>query len=122
MASFVVAGGFGAVINCALASYFSSQFDAVQEIFLQPAAALKTLVCGFFGGTLVLLMWQFVKVRMVRYLFQYDGWFLHPKRPINKVSVVAAIAKLCLRATSFSYSVISTVNAEYTHVSLYIIR
>ena len=91
MASFVVAGGFGAVINCALASYFSSQFDAVQEIFLQPAAALKTLVCGFFGGTLVLLMWQFVKVRMVRYLFQYDGWFLHPKRPINKVSVVAAM-------------------------------
>jgi carnitine O-palmitoyltransferase 1 len=98
MASFVVAGGFGAVINCALASYFSSQFDAVQEIFLQPAAALKTLVCGFFGGTLVLLMWQFVKVRMVRYLFQYDGWFLHPKRPINKVWFFLVVALLGRKA------------------------
>lgn len=90
MTSFIVAGGFGALINCALASYFSSQFDhLLHEVFLQPVAAMKTLalaVCGFFGGTLLLLMWHFVKVRMVRFLFQYNGWFLHPKRPTNKVS------------------------------------
>ena len=99
MASFIVAGGFGAVINCALASYFSSQFDAVQEILLQPAAALKTLLFGFFGGTLLLLVWQFVKVRMVRYLFQCNGWFLHPKRPINKVSAATTVTdSTCLRA------------------------
>ena len=93
MASFILAGGFGALINCALASYFSSQFDhLLHEISLQPVAAMKTVVpavCGFFGGTLVLFAWHFVKVRMVRYLFQYDGWFLHPKHPSNKVSAPA---------------------------------
>ena len=84
--SFIVAGGFGALINCALASYFSSQVDLLRDMFVQPVAAAKTILCGFFGGTLVLLVWQFLKVRMVRYLFQCNTWFLSPKRPINKVS------------------------------------
>ena len=89
MTRFMVAGGFGALVNCALANYFTTQVDLLHEIFLHPVAAagfFKTLLCGFFGGTLLLLVWQFVKVRMVRYLFQCNGWFLHPKRPLNKVS------------------------------------
>lgn len=89
MISFMVAGGFGAVINWALATYFPSQFEhLIDEIFLQPVAAVKTVapaVFGFFGGTLVLLLWHFIKVRMVRYLLRQDSWFLDPKRQINKV-------------------------------------
>lgn len=91
MISFVVAGGFGAVINWALATYFPSQFEhLIDEIFVQPVAAVKAVapaVFGFFGGTIVLLLWHFIKVRMVRSLLQYNGWFLHPKRQINKVSL-----------------------------------
>ena len=86
---FMVAGGFGALVNCALANYFSTQVDILHEIFLHPVAAagfLKTLLCGFFGGTLLLLVWQFLKVRMVRHLFQRNSWFLRPKNPANKVS------------------------------------
>lgn len=88
MASFIIAGGFGAIINCALASYFSTQVDLMNEIFVQPVNAMnfmKTVLCGFFGGTLVLFVWQFLKVRMVRFLLQRNSWFLHPKSPVNKV-------------------------------------
>jgi carnitine O-palmitoyltransferase 1 len=94
MTRFMVAGGFGALVNCALANYFPTH---LHEIFLHPVAAagfFKTLLCGFFGGTLLLLVWQFVKVRMVRYLFQCNGWFLHPKRPLNKIWLLLVIALL----------------------------
>ena len=56
---------------------------------VHPFAALKTLLpalCGFIGGTMMLLVWNYAKSRAVRRLLEYDGWFLHPKRPINKVS------------------------------------
>jgi carnitine O-palmitoyltransferase 1 len=93
----MVAGGFGALINCALANYFSAQVDILGEIFLHPWAAasfFKTLLCGFFGGTLVLFVWRFLQVQMVRYLFQCNGWFLNPKSPVNKVWLLLVLALL----------------------------
>jgi len=91
MTSFILAGGLGALLNCALFSHFSSMSveNFLQEMFIQPLSALRTLlpvVFGFFGGTLLLLIWNFLKARVVRFLLDYNGWFLHPKRPINKVS------------------------------------
>ena len=96
MASFILAGGMGAVLNYALANYYSAEpsrlesglEQLLQELFVQPISALKAVipaVFGFFGGTLLLLTWHFLKTRMVRFLLAYDGWFLHPKRPIIKV-------------------------------------
>ena len=93
MSSFILAGSFGALINCLLASYFSSQFDHLLQDFLKdflhPVASAKTIapaLSGFFGGTLVVLVWRFLKFRVVRSLLEYNGWFLHPKMPVNKVS------------------------------------
>lgn len=97
MTRFMLAGGFGAIVNCALANYFSTQFGLLHDIFLHPVAAtgfLKTLLCGFFGGTLVLLVWQFLKVRMVRYLFQCNSWFLQPKSPVNKLWMLLVVVLL----------------------------
>ena len=88
MTSFILAGGLGALLNCALFSSMSVE-HLLQEMFIQPLSALRTLlpvVFGFFGGTLLLLIWNFLKARVVRFLLDYNGWFLHPKRPINKVS------------------------------------
>ena len=84
------------MLNYALANYYSagpSKLESgveclLQELFVQPISALKTVVpavFGFFGGTLLLLTWHFLKTRMVRFLLACDGWFLHPKRPTVKV-------------------------------------
>ena len=88
MANFLLAGGIGALLNCALFSHLSSLSaeNLLQEMFIQPLSALRPVVFGFFGGTLLLLVWNFLKARVVRFLLDYNGWFLHPKRPINKVS------------------------------------
>ena len=110
MTSFILAGGMGAVLNCALASYFSSSLDYVLQLLLGvlvPYSTLQTLrtivpvLFGFFGGTLLLLTWHFLKTRVVRFLLAYDGWFLHPKRPIVKVyynkRVYVVIVLVCLK-------------------------
>ena len=95
----------GAVLNCALASYFSSPLDyLLQEMLIQPLSALRTIlpaVFGFFGGTLLLLTWHFLKARVVRFLLDYNGWFLHPKRPINKVREF-----ICLHALHVAFQYI----------------
>lgn len=90
--SFLVAGGVGAVANYALFSQYSPvTMDWVLKemaTVVHPFAALKTVLpalFGFMGGTLLLLVWNYFRGRAVRFLLQYDGWFLHPKRPINKV-------------------------------------
>ena len=90
--SFLVAGGVGAVANYALFSQYTpvSMEWMLKELtaVIQPVAALKSVLpalLGFMGGTLLLLVWTYLKVRAVRFLLEYDGWFLHPKRPINKV-------------------------------------
>ena len=74
----IVVGGLGALLSWFLAtSYFSAQGE------LGVILALG----GFVGGVLAVPTWRFLKIRIVRLLLQYDGWFLHPKRPINKVRV-----------------------------------
>lgn len=91
--SFLVAGGVGAVANYALFSQYTpvSVDWVLKEMtaVVQPVAALKTVLpalFGFMGGTLLLLMWNYLKSRAIRFLLEYDGWFLHPKKPINKVT------------------------------------
>lgn len=87
----LVAGGMGAVLNCALASYFTSATEFLaQQLFVQPVASMRVLLpalVGFVWGTLVLLVWHLLKAWVVRFLLDYNGWFLHPKRPVNKVSL-----------------------------------
>ena len=92
-ASFLVAGGVGAVANYALSQYSPVAMDWILKevaVAVQPVAALKTVLpalFGFMGGTLVLLMWNYFRGRAIRFLLEYNGWFLHPKKPINKVGV-----------------------------------
>lgn len=90
--SILVAGGMGAVLNCALASYSTSAFTEflAQQLFVQPVAAVRALLpalVGFVWGTLVVLVWHLLKAWVVRFLLDYNGWFLHPRRPVNKVSL-----------------------------------
>ena len=98
MIGFILAGSMGAVLNCALASYFSTSFDYVlQELFMTPLSTMKTVlpaVFGFFGGTLVLFTWHFLKARVLRFLLDYNGWFLHPRRKINKVRFFVYMQKI----------------------------
>jgi hypothetical protein len=104
--SLLVAGGVGAVANYAL---FSSQYSPAtmdwilkeMALVVHPVAALKSVLpalFGFMGGTLLLLVWNYLRSRAVRFLLEYDGWFLHPKRPINKVCYLAICTpmELCM--------------------------
>ena len=84
-------GGMGAIVNCAIAIRDSSLSleRFVSEILVEPFAALRTLspaLLGFMIGSAILLVWTFVRAIAVRFLLGYNGWFLHPKNPINKVS------------------------------------
>lgn len=92
MTSFIVAGGMGAVVSHYLHSTAASlSLDKVLAelgMVVQPFNGLRMLLpalFGFFGGTLLLLVWNFIKTRMVRYLLECNMWFLKPKHPINKV-------------------------------------
>lgn len=87
MVKFIIAGGMGAILNCVYSSAFS--FDLLFRDFLvEPLSAIRTLlpaVFGFLFGTLVVLVWNFMRAMAVRFLLDYNGWFLRPKHPINKV-------------------------------------
>lgn len=55
---------------------------------VQPLAALKSALPALFGflvGASFMLVWSYLKAHAVRRLLEYNGWFLTPKRPINKV-------------------------------------
>ena len=87
--SFLVAGSVGVLANYALFSqytpvsldYLRKEMSAVVQLlnFVLPA------LFGFLGGTLILLVWNYLKSRVLRFLLEYDNWFLKPKQPINKV-------------------------------------
>ena len=92
MTSFIVAGGMGAVVSHYLHSTAASlsldRVIAELGMVIQPYNGLRTLLpalFGFFGGTILLLVWNFMKVRMVRFLLESNTWFLKPKHPINQV-------------------------------------
>ena len=87
-----MAGSVGIVANYALFSQYTPvSLDLLLRhvsSVVQPVAALKSLLpalFGFLGGTLLLLVWNYLKVRVVRFLLDYNGWFLTPKSPLNKV-------------------------------------
>ncbi len=91
--SFLVAGGVGVLANYALFSQYTppSLDHMLKEMssVVKPLYALAYLLpalCGFLGGTLLLLVWNYIKCRAVRLLLEYNDWFLNPKRAVNKVS------------------------------------
>lgn len=93
---FLVAGGVGIVANYALFSQYTpvSMDLMLKELatVVQPLAGLKVILpalFGFMGGSLLLLLWRYLSSRAVRFLLDYNGWFLQPKKPINKVSVAS---------------------------------
>jgi carnitine O-palmitoyltransferase 1 len=51
----------------------------MKTVLLLPAAF------GFIIGTVVMLIWTFLKAYVVRALLQYNGWFLNPRSPVNKI-------------------------------------
>ena len=75
----IVVSSLGTLLSWFLAT---SYFSAHRELGVVLALG------GFVGGALAVPAWRFLKIRTVRLLLQYDGWFLHPKRPINKVRVL----------------------------------
>ena len=95
--SFLVAGSVGVVANYALFSQYTpvSMDLLLKEIstVIQPLSALASFLpalFGFLGGTFLLLLWNYLKSRVVRFLLEYDDWFLKPKAPINAVSMAHA--------------------------------
>ena len=89
MVKLIVAGGMGAIINCAYSSAFSLEL-LFRDFFVQPFSAFRTLlpaVLGFLFGTMILLVWNFMRAMAVRFLLDYNGWFLTPKHPINKACI-----------------------------------
>lgn len=99
--NFLVAGGVGAVVNYAVFSQYTpvSVDLMLKEIatVVQPlAAVIKTALpalpalFGFLVGALFMLIWNYLKVQVIRRLLEYNGWFLTPKRPINKASPLAS--------------------------------
>lgn len=96
MLDIIVAGSMGAVVNYALFTHwFSSGVILALETLLkelglviQMGAAFNTffsvLFC-LFGGTIFMLVWRFLKARMIRFLLGTNVWFLNPKHPLSKV-------------------------------------
>jgi len=90
--SFLVAGSVGALANYALFSqYTPGSVDLLLKelsAVVEPIAALKSFLpalFGFLGGTLLLLVWNYFRSRVTRFLLECDTWFLQPRKPINKV-------------------------------------
>ncbi len=97
--SFLVAGSVGVLANYALFSQYTpvSMDLMVKELssVVEPLASLKAVLpalFGFLGGTFLLLVWNYFKSRAIRFLLEYDNWFLSPKKPINKASISVGIA------------------------------
>jgi len=96
MLDVLVAGGMGAMFNYALFSHWFSSgvmvpLDTLLEqlgLVIQMGAAINALfsvLFCLFGGTLFMLMWKFLKARMIRFLLSTNVWFLTPKSPMSKV-------------------------------------
>ncbi len=99
MLDVLVAGGMGAVVNYALFSHWFSSgvmlaLDTLLKelgLVIQMGSGINTLfsvLFCLFGGTLFMVVWQFMKARMIRFLLATNIWFLHPKHPLSKVQCV----------------------------------
>lgn len=98
-------GGIGALLNCAFTLHsLSFSLDSIlQDLLHQPFHAARTVllfpaVIGFFLGGLLLVLWSYLRVFVIRALLQYNGWMLTPRNPLNKVSKIfkSDNAFLCL--------------------------
>ena len=95
MAALVLAGGMGAALNYALyphlEEHLSLPFDKVLGDMgyvvnsLQEIKTFLTVFFGALGGILLLFFVVILRTMVVRFLLAYNGWFLRPKHPINKV-------------------------------------
>lgn len=91
MVKVVLFGGLGAIVNSAIALHWSSLTleHIFSELVLQPFSVLRSLlpaVLGFLFGSAIILIWSFLRQRVIRFLLQYNGWFLTPRSLINRVS------------------------------------
>lgn len=95
MGALVLAGGMGAALNYALYPHLEERFSLPVDKVLQDMGymdkslvtlkSVLTVVFGFFGGMILLFLCVFLKTMVVRFLLDYNGWFLTPKSPLNKV-------------------------------------
>ena len=88
MAKIFLAGGIGALGNFALT--FSvpsvSTEKAFQDLLMvEPITVLRTAVQGFFFGSGLAILLLFLRALVIRYLLDYNGWFLKPKSAVNSV-------------------------------------
>lgn len=126
MLDVIVAGGMGAVVNYALFTHwFSSGIMVFLEtllkesgIVIQMGAAINAffsvLFC-LFGGTLFMIVWHFLKARMIRFLLSTNLWFLTPKHPLSKVRPVV-INVLC-----FSFLVLFLLLCTCTLIHVFVV-
>lgn len=95
MGALMLAGGMGAALNYALYPHLDERLDQpLDKVLLDMGyvvhslQALKTVLAvlfGAIGGILLLFFAVVLKVMVVRFLLAYNGWFLTPKNPVNKV-------------------------------------
>ena len=97
MGALVLAGGMGAALNYALYPHLEEHlslalpFDKVLGDMgyvvnsLQEIKTFLTVFFGALGGILLLFFVVILQTMAVRFLLAYNGWFLRPKHPINKV-------------------------------------
>ena len=102
----------GALLNCALALHSSplSLAHIIDELLVQPFTAMKSLLLlpaalGFLLGTVTLLFWSFLRAIVLRSLLQYNGWFLKPKSPLNKVIISLTF---CIYTYMYVYTITCT--------------
>ena len=95
MGALMLAGGMGAALNYALYPHIEERFSlpvdqALQDLgyMVKSLDTLKTFLTvafGFIGGIFLLFFCMFLKTMVVRFLLDYNGWFLSPRNPLNKV-------------------------------------
>lgn len=103
MGALMLAGGMGAALNYAIYPHLDERFDQPLDKALHDMGydnvvdslqALKTFLAvlfGAIGGVLLLFFAVVFKVMAVRFLLAYNGWFLTPKNPLNKVNLNACL-------------------------------
>ncbi|XP_003384970.2 PREDICTED: carnitine O-palmitoyltransferase 1, liver isoform-like isoform X2 [Amphimedon queenslandica] len=69
-----------ASVDGVFGEFLVNPFEAA-SLLLGPAV----LLVGLFACGLAVLLWSCLRIYVVRGLLQYNGWFLNPKNPLNKI-------------------------------------
>ena len=89
-----ICAAIGALLLSCFVTLYASVDGVFGDLLLNPldAASLflgpAVLLVGLFASGLAVLLWSCLRILVVRALLQYNGWFLNPKSPINKVSTL----------------------------------